>query len=519
MDSLSSLSRELVDARRISSDLHGVNRPPSQRPGVSSHRQRFAAAAAGPSVSWRQPYAFAPGQPTSNSSGRSSRPRGDSPPHKRRSLPVENSSDDKHNPLQVSCCRTKERATRRIVALPPWRCYLTTLWASSQPPPSPWPGLPTGYQTKIRLIMAAIRLQVSCNRTNRRATRRIVSLPPWRCCLTTLWASFQPPPSPWPGLPIGYQTKIHLIMATIRLQVSCNRTKRRATRRIVALPPWCYCLTTLWASFQSPSSHWPSLPPDDSCLRGCGLCAGVLSEVFQYLLVWPCSIRLCIHSAAVWAEILWGEIVILDYALSLKGHEGVSFALPGMGTQSHLPTIRLNELQTIGYQICPEVGERCCGAGRTLRSALESYTFQLRTMTALFRFSGDSGQIPLELWPSWRQEEENLSSVTWCLPSRRFRSAICCQILSSSRRIYLRLPLLAQLDMPQGMCPYMKEHSLGLPRRLRHPGDALNLRLLLLRRSALKPPLLRSVLRPRRSRPIRRGGFRGVGVCPLFVVL
>ena len=138
VDSLSSLSRELVDARRISSDLHGSNRPPSQRPGVSSHRQRFAAAA--PSVSWRQPYAFAPGQPTSNSSGRSFRPGGDSPPpHKRRRLPVENSSDDEHNPLQVSCYRnehnplqvscyrTKERATRRIVALPPWRCYLTTL--------------------------------------------------------------------------------------------------------------------------------------------------------------------------------------------------------------------------------------------------------------------------------------------------------------------------------------------------------------------------------------------------------
>ena len=157
---------------------------------------------------------------------------------------------------------------------------------------------------------------------------------------------------------------------------------------------------------------------------------------------------------------------------------------------------------------------------RTLRSALESYNFQLKRMTALFCFSGDSGQIPLELWPSWRQEEENLSAVTWCLPSRRLRSAICCQILFSSRRIYLRLPLLTQLNMPQGMCPYIKEHSLGLPRRLRrlrggpslrlwHPGDALNLCLLLLRRSALKPPPLRSVLRPRRSRPIPRGGFRG----------
>ena len=167
---------------------------------------------------------------------------------------------------------------------------------------------------------------------------------------------------------------------------------------------------------------------------------------------------------------------------------------------------------------------------RTLRIALESYKFQLGTMTALFRFSGDSGQIPLELWPSWRHEEENISSVTWCLPSRRLRTAICCQILSSNRRNFLCLPLLTQLDMPQGMCPYIKDHGLGLPRRLgrlgkgpslrlRHPGDALNLRLLLLRRSALKPPLLRGILRPRRNRPIPRGGFSGVEVCPLFVVL
>ena len=92
------------------------------------------------------------------------------------------------------------------------------------------------------------------------------------------------------------------------------------------------------------------------------------------------------------------------------------------------------------------------------------------------------------------------------------------------------LPLLTQLDMPQGMCPYIKDHGLGLPRRLRqlsggpslclrHPGDALILRLLLLRRSALKPPPLRGVLRPRGNRPIPRGGFSGVEVCPLFVVL
>ena len=256
-----------MDARRISSDLHGAIRPPSQRPGVSSHQQQFAAA--GPSVSWRQPYAFASDQPTSNSSGRSFRPGGWLSP------PIKGLGYQSKIRLMMSAILCSSPATGRrgrwqgeLSPCPPCHCYLTTLWASSQSLPSPWPGLPTGYQTIIRLIMAAIRLQVSCNRTNRRATRRIVSLPPWRCCLATLWASFQPPPSPWPGFPIGYQTKIHLIIAAIRLQVSCKWTKRRATWRIVALPPWHYCLTTLCASLRSPPSHWPSLPSDDFMSSG-----------------------------------------------------------------------------------------------------------------------------------------------------------------------------------------------------------------------------------------------------------
>ena len=128
---------------------------------------------------------------------------------------------------------------------------------------------------------------------------------------------------------------------------------------------------------------------------------------------------------------------------------------------------------------------------RTLRSALESYKFQLRTMTALFHFSGDSGQIPLELWPSWRQEEENLSSVTWCLPSRRLRSAICCQILSSSRRIYLRLPLLTQLDMPQGMCPY---YDRGIKVRTRVGQNSLMFELLPIHGSFSMPTITLNIL-------------------------
>ena len=101
MDSLSSLSRELDDAKRTSSELRGAIRPPSSQPGVSSHRQRFATATpvqpgpsqpeddpafAGPSFSRRQPYDFL-------SSG--SFLRGSDPyPHKRHRLTDDDSSDD-----------------------------------------------------------------------------------------------------------------------------------------------------------------------------------------------------------------------------------------------------------------------------------------------------------------------------------------------------------------------------------------------------------------------------------------
>ena len=57
--------------------------------------------------------------------------------------------------------------------------------------------------------MVTFRLQVSCNWTYRRAMWRLISL-------------FQPPPRPWPGFPLGSQTKIHLVIAAIRLQTYCK---------------------------------------------------------------------------------------------------------------------------------------------------------------------------------------------------------------------------------------------------------------------------------------------------------
>ena len=164
-------------------------------------------------------------------------------------------------------------------------------------------------------------------------------------------------------------------MAAIRLQVSCNRTNRRATRRILSLPHWRCWLTTLSASFPAASKALArlsnKLPDENSSDHGHNWSAVVLQldeqdgDEENYL---PASLALLLDyimnmflvalqplaqpSTRRFVPLGLRSFVqesSLGYALNLEGYEGVSFALPGMGPQSHLPTIRLNELQTIGY--------------------------------------------------------------------------------------------------------------------------------------------------------------------------
>ena len=144
--------------------------------------------------------------------------------------------------------------------------------------------LQKGCQTIIRLIMAASRLQFSCNRTNRRAMRRLVSLPPWRCCLATLCASFQPPPGSSPGFSLGYQTKIHLVMAAIRLKISCKWTKRRVTWSWSPFLLGNVACLHYQQVYSLPQAIGPAFHMTISSLLGCGLCTRILSEVFRYLL-------------------------------------------------------------------------------------------------------------------------------------------------------------------------------------------------------------------------------------------
>ena len=104
LDSVSSLSRELYDAKRSSSELRGAIRPPPSQPGVSSHHQRFTTvtpvqpgplhpegdpASTGTSFSRRRSY-----DSPSGSFGRSSRQGSDPPLHKRHRLSDESSDDE-----------------------------------------------------------------------------------------------------------------------------------------------------------------------------------------------------------------------------------------------------------------------------------------------------------------------------------------------------------------------------------------------------------------------------------------
>ena len=158
--------------------------------------------------------------------------------------------------------------------------------------------------------------------------RRLVSLPPWRCCLATLCANFQPPPGPWPGFSLGYQTKIHLVIAAIRLQISCKWTKRRATWSIVALPPWQCCLPTLSASLQLPPSHWPSPPYDDFISSGL---RALYRSPLRGLLISPgltmFNSPVNPLSRSLSRDSVWGNRYPRLCPRS-QDYEGISFALP-----------------------------------------------------------------------------------------------------------------------------------------------------------------------------------------------
>ena len=169
-------------------------------------------------------------------------------------------------------------------------------------------------------------------------------------------------------------------------------------------------------------------------------------------------------------------------------------------------------------------------------------------MTALFRLLGESDHFNLDdplldqFQRSFSRGTENVaagmaSAVAFVTTKRREsflshmvpsvtdaqKSANCYWILSSIRRISLRLPPSRRLARRQGMSPYIGEPSLGLPRRLGRLNGGLFLRLLrpevVLTRLLSLPSIIffeafsasEEVFRS----PEDTWGFSEVGVCPL----
>ena len=117
---------------------------------------------------------------------------------------------------------------------------------------------------------------------------------------------------------------------------------------------------------------------------------------------------------------------------------------------------------------------------------MEYYGVQLWTITALFRFLGDSGHCTLDdplldqFQRSFSRGTENVaagmaSAAAFVTTKRResFLSHMVPSVTDAQKRKLLSDPLFNQKDLfrlppsrRQGMSPYIGEPSLGLPRRL-----------------------------------------------------
>ena len=204
--------------------------------------------------------------------------------------------------------------------------------------------------------------------------------------------------------------------------------------------------------------------------------------------------------------------------------------MPRIGTQSHLPTIRLNDLQTIGYQLCPDVGERCCGAGENLAECLGVLQFPVED---------DDGLIPL----FWRLRPDSPGAVAFVTTERRksFLSHMVPSVTEAQKRNLLSDPIFQQEDLfapatldaarhaardvslhkgaqsrpstLSGTTQWRPFSSSSASRGRTQSSSAPAA----LQRSQASSSSKRFTLQKQSPDPLR--GFSGVGVCPLFVVL
>ena len=201
-----------------------------------------------------------------------------------------------------------------------------------------------------------------------------------------------------------------------------------------------------------------------------------------------------------------------------------------MGTQSHLPTIRLNELQTIGYQICPDASERCCGAGENLAECLGVLHFPVED---------DDGFIPL----FWGLRPDSPGAVAFVATRRgeSFLSHMVPSVTKVQKRNLLSDPIFQQEDLFAPATIGAARHAAndvslykGAQSRpstssemtqRRHSSSSSASRGHTQSSSAPATPQRSQAsssskrFMPQKKSPDPPRGLSGVGVCPLFVVL
>ena len=97
---------------------------------------------------------------------------------------------------------------------------------------------------------------------------------------------------------------------------------------------------------------------------------------------------------------------------------------------------RLNELQTIGCQICPDVAEKCCGAGETLTECLGVLQVPVEDDIGFIQFF-------------WRLRPDSPGAVAF-VATRRGESFLCHMVPSvpeAQKRNLLLDPVFQQEDL------------------------------------------------------------------------
>ena len=252
-------------------------------------------------------------------------------------------------------------------------------------------------------------------------------------------------------LAIRLRTRIH------HLRLACNGTICRTKRTIFVLPHWtCFSSTSLRSSRQPPNP-WFNLPPSDSTSWRSWVSSQQSSN-----LAWFGHMRSACNSAQRKFEAKVSEGKSLSSILtSVSRTERVSDSpCQGRAVRVNSQVFDLMGSKPSESRSIPMSVREAATLETALRGVMESYNFQLWTVTALFRFLGDSGCCPMDdplldqFQRSFSRGAENvaaaLASTTAFVTAKRresFLTHMVPSVTDAQKRKLLSDPLFDQRDL------------------------------------------------------------------------